>query len=219
MLARSADRLDAMPALPPTALRRASCAWIHGLALLLAACAPLPRAPTAPVEVKILAINDFHGNLRPPQGGIRVRDPQDAAKTVTVSAGGAEHLATAVRLLAAQNPNHVFVAAGDLVGATPLLSALFHDEPTIEAMNLLGLDYASVGNHEFDEGAEELLRIQNGGCHPTDGCADGTPYEGADFRYLSANAFRTETGEPLLAPYAIPTRARCEPWFARLRDE
>jgi 5'-nucleotidase len=83
------------------------------------------------------------------------------------------------------------------------LSAAFHDEPTIEALGLAGLDYASVGNHEFDEGPAELLRIQNGGCHPVDGCADGTPFAGADFQYLSANAFVTETGQPLLAPYAI----------------
>src|SRR3712207_6385886 len=55
----------------------------------------------------------------------------------------------------------------------------------------------------FDEGSAELLRIQNGGCHPVDGCADGTPYEGADFQYLSANAFVTATGEPLLPPYAV----------------
>lgn len=68
---------------------------------------------------------------------------------------------------------------------------------------MAGLDYASVGNHEFDEGAAELLRIQNGGCHPVDGCADGTPYRGAGFKYLSANAFKTATGKPLMAPYAI----------------
>ena len=96
------------------------------------------------------------------------------------------------------------VAAGDLIGATPLLSAAFHDEPAIEALGLAGLDYASVGNHEFDEGAAELLRIQNGGCHPVDGCADpALPYGGADFQYLSANAFVTATGQPLLPPYAI----------------
>ncbi len=65
------------------------------------------------------------------------------------------------------------ISAGDLIGASPLLSALFHDEPTIESMNKLGLDINAVGNHEFDEGAAELLRMQDGGCHPTDGCQDG----------------------------------------------
>ncbi|MFG3422336.1 bifunctional metallophosphatase/5'-nucleotidase [Micromonospora sp. NPDC048063] len=152
-----------------------------------------------PVAVKLLALNDFHGNLEPPTGttnGTIAGQP----------AGGAEYLATQLaelRKRAVEEENTITVAAGDLIGASPLLSAAFHDEPTIEALSLAGLDYASVGNHEFDEGADELLRIQNGGCHPVDGCADGTPYEGAGFQYLSANAFRTATGQPLLAPYAI----------------
>src|SRR5512137_1663915 len=90
---------------------------------LLAGCAT-PRA-TEPVQVKVLAINDFHGQLKPPPGGIRIQDPANPGKTVNVPAGGAEHLATAVDELRAKNPNHVFVAAGDLIGATPLLSALF----------------------------------------------------------------------------------------------
>ena len=155
------------------------------------------------VDVKLLALNDFHGNLDAP-GGSGGRITVDAEGT-TVDAGGAAYLATALEELAAdqRKQNTITVAAGDLIGASPLLSAAFHDEPAIESLGLAGLDYASVGNHEFDEGAEELLRIQNGGCHPVDGCADGTPYKGADFQYLSANAFVTETGEPLLDPYAI----------------
>jgi 5'-nucleotidase len=161
----------------------------------------------APVELQLLAINDFHGALEAPSGsGGRIQtgtNPDGSAQTV--DAGGSEYLATQIGLLTAAAPRAetVTVAAGDLIGASPLLSAAFHDEPTIEALNLAGLDYASVGNHEFDEGAAELLRIQQGGCHPVDGCADGTPFLGADFQYLSANAFVTETGQPLLAPYAI----------------
>ena len=173
-----------------------------------AGAAPQPaKAGPKPVEVQLLALNDFHGNLEPPAGsGGRIQTGVDAdGKPVSVDAGGVEFLATELALLAEQQKakNTVTVAAGDLIGASPLLSAAFHDEPAIEALGLAGLDYASVGNHEFDEGADELLRIQNGGCHPVDGCADGTPYEGADFQYLSANAFVTATGEPLLAPYAI----------------
>jgi 5'-nucleotidase len=168
--------------------------------------APAPSHPK-PVEVQLLAINDFHGNLEPPTGSsARIQTGVGADGTaVTVDAGGVEYLSTQLAQLAAQQQrrNTITVAAGDLIGASPLLSAAFHDEPTIEALGLAGLDYASVGNHEFDEGAAELLRIQNGGCHPVDGCADGTPYAGADFQYLSANAFVTETGEPLLAPYAV----------------
>ena len=85
-----------------------------------------------------------------------------------------------------------------MVGATPLLSAAFHDEPSIETLNLLQMDVTSVGNHEFDEGVDELLRLQNGGCHPTDGCQDGDPFYGADFPYLAANTVYNDTGEPIL---------------------
>jgi 5'-nucleotidase len=197
--------------------------WAGGLAAaaaaatVLIASAPMTNAaPKAdngpkPVEVQLLALNDFHGALEAPGGsGGRIQtgaDPDGSgpATASTVDAGGAEYLATQLQVLEAEvkKPNTITVAAGDLIGASPLLSAAFHDEPTIESLGLAGLDYASVGNHEFDEGAAELLRIQNGGCHPVDGCADGTPYEGAGFQYLSANAFVTETGEPLLAPYAI----------------
>jgi 5'-nucleotidase len=175
--------------------------WIRralapALIALLAACAA-PR-PTTPVAVKILAINDFHGNLKPPQGGIRIRDPQDASKTINVPAGGAEHMASALNELRAKNPNHIFVAAGDLVGATPLVSALFHDEPTIESMNLMGLEASAVGNHEFDKGSVELLRLQRGGCHPTDGCKGPQPFGGAHFKYLGAGIVDTRTGNQLL---------------------
>ncbi|MEW1586688.1 bifunctional metallophosphatase/5'-nucleotidase [Micromonospora vinacea] len=150
-----------------------------------------------PVDVTLLALNDFHGNLEPPSGS--------SGTIAGQTAGGVEYLATHLAELraAAKKKNTITVAAGDLIGASPLLSAAFHDEPTIEALSMAGLDYASVGNHEFDEGAAELLRIQNGGCHPVDGCADGTPYRGAGFQYLSANAFKTATGKPLMAPYAI----------------
>lgn len=160
------------------------------------------------VDVQLLALNDFHGALEPPSGSggrVQVGPAVGTDPAPTVDAGGAEYLATQLAQLAAeQRKRHtITVAAGDLIGASPLLSAAFHDEPTIESLGLAGLDYASVGNHEFDEGAAELLRIQEGGCHPVDGCADGTPYAGADFQYLSANAFVTATGEPLLPPYAI----------------
>jgi 5'-nucleotidase len=180
---------------------RTSCAPLLVLIALLTACAA-PRS-TSPVQVKIVAINDFHGNLKAPQGGIRIRDPQDASKTINVPAGGSEHLATALNQLRAKNPNHIFVAAGDLVGATPLVSALFHDEPTIEAMNLMGLEASAVGNHEFDKGHVELLRLQRGGCHPTDGCKGPQPYTGARFQYLGAGIVDTRSGNPLLPSYHV----------------
>jgi 5'-nucleotidase len=169
----------------------------------LAGCASTVPRPAELVAVKLLAINDFHGNLRPPLGGIRLRDPQDAAKTIDVPAGGAEHLASAVRELRAKNPNHVFVAAGDLVGASPLLSALFHDEPTVESLGLMGLAISAVGNHEFDRGAAELLRLQHGGCHPVDGCKGPTPFAGARFQYLAASTVDVRSGRTLLPAYAV----------------
>lgn len=171
------------------------------LAALIAGCAGPP--PAGPLVVQVLAINDFHGNLEPPPGGIRIQDPADAKKTLSVAAGGAEHMATAVAELRATNPNHVFVAAGDLIGASPLLSALFHDEPTVESLSMMGLDVAAVGNHEFDKGADELLRMQNGGCSPAGGCRGPHPFTGARYRYLAASTVVEKTGRTLFPPYAI----------------
>jgi 5'-nucleotidase len=153
-------------------------------------------APTAPVEVQILGLNDFHGNLDPPSGS--------AGRIEGIDAGGAAFLASHVAALEATNPyNTTVVSAGDLIGASPLLSALFHDEPTIEAMNDIGLDINAVGNHEFDEGTDELLRMQRGGCHPVDGCLDGDDFAGADFKFLAANVVSESRGRPLFPPFKI----------------
>jgi len=175
------------------------------LALLAAVTAPglHAQAPSAPVELRILAINDLHGNLRPPTGGIRIADPADKTQKITVPAGGAEHMATLVRQLRQQAKNSIFVAAGDLIGASPLLSAMFHDEPTIESLSMMGLEISSVGNHEFDEGKAELLRMQNGGCHPTDHCQGPHPFTGARFHYLAASTFDKETGKTIFPPYEV----------------
>lgn len=178
--------------------------FIVALAVNLAACASFDVLTSrAPVAVRILAINDFHGNLQPPGGGIRIRNPQDPDKTVAVAAGGSEYMATALKELRRGHEHHVFVAAGDLIGASPLLSALFHDEPTIEALSLMGLDMSAVGNHEFDAGYSELLRKQNGGCHPTDGCKGTAPFRGAGFKYLAASTWDTRTQRTVFPPYAI----------------
>jgi 5'-nucleotidase len=173
------------------------------MAVALVACSTTPPRATQPVSVKILAINDFHGNLKPPRGGIRIKDPADAGKTIDVPAGGSEHLATAVAALRAKNPNHIFVAAGDLIGASPLLSALFHDEPTIDSLGLMGLEVTAVGNHEFDHGTAELLRMQMGGCHPSDGCKGPQPFKGASFKYLAASTFDTRTGQTIFPAYYV----------------
>ena len=180
------------------------------LAAVLAGCASVPTPPAAPVSkapvsVKVLAINDFHGNLKPPLGGIRIKDPANPGKSINVDAGGAEYLATAVAQMRAKNPNHIFVAAGDLIGASPLLSALFHDEPTVEAMSLMGLEASSVGNHEFDKGLDELLRMQKGGCHPTDGCKGPQTFKGASYQYLAASTVEVATGKTVFPPYHVKT--------------
>jgi 5'-nucleotidase len=172
--------------------------WL--IAVLLQSLALVVVAAPADIEVKILAFNDFHGNLQSPRS------------EAGVPVGGIDLLAGWVARLRADNPNTVVVSAGDLIGASPLVSALFHDEPTIEGMNLLGLDFNAVGNHEFDEGRHELLRLQQGGCHPVDGnscqgAAVGTPvpFEGAGFSFLAANVVDTDTGATLLPAYGLKT--------------
>jgi 5'-nucleotidase len=182
--------------------------WIlfRALAALPAlGCLPETSAAQTPatVDVQILAINDFHGNLRPPPGGITIADPNDRTRKIAVAAGGAEQMATLVKQLRQKSGHTIFVAAGDLIGASPLLSSMFHDEPTIESLSMMGLDVASVGNHEFDEGMDELLRMQNGGCHPVDHCQGPHPFPGASFHYLAASTFDKSTGKTVFPPYAI----------------
>ncbi|NPU10010.1 bifunctional metallophosphatase/5'-nucleotidase [Bradyrhizobium sp. 83012] len=168
--------------------------------------AALPAsAEDEPVSLRILAINDFHGNLKPPASGIRVADPADPTKSSVVPAGGAAQMASLVKLLSDGEPNTIFVAAGDLIGASPFLSAMFHDEPTIESMSQMGLALSAVGNHEFDEGKDELLRMQNGGCHPTDGCRGPKPFTGAKFHYLAASTFLAGTDKTVFPAYEIRT--------------
>ena len=177
---------------------------ILALAIMTALASPAD-AQTMPVDLRILAINDFHGNLRPPPVGIRIADPEDKTKKILVPAGGAEHMATLVKQMRDGHRNSIFVAAGDLIGASPFLSAMFHDEPTIESLSMMGLDISAVGNHEFDEGKAELLRMQNGGCHPVDKCLGPHPFLGAKFRYLAASTFEKATGKTVFPAYDIRT--------------
>ena len=171
--------------------------------VLLGSGAAMAQGVSVPLDVSVLAINDFHGNLEPPNGGIRIRDPDDPSKLIAVSAGGSEAMATLVKQLKGTNRNSVFVAAGDLIGASPLLSGLFHDEPAIESLNVVGVDVSGVGNHEFDEGKDELLRMQNGGCHPKDNCRGPHPFKGAGYQYLAASTVDTATGKTILPAYFV----------------
>ncbi|WP_426510300.1 bifunctional metallophosphatase/5'-nucleotidase [Dactylosporangium sp. McL0621] len=149
---------------------------------------------------QLLGFNDFHGNIDPPTGS--------GGLINGVPAGGSEYLATYLTKLRedAKKAGVKYsdtVAAGDNIGASPLVSAAFHDEPAIEVLNAMGLDLASVGNHEFDEGVTELYRMQFGGCHPTDGCQDGDGFSGAKFPYLAANVTQKSNGLPILLPFTI----------------
>lgn len=146
-------------------------------------------------DVRVIGFNDFHGNLEPPtstNGSIN-----------GVTAGGLEYMATHVEQEMAANPNNIVVSAGDLIGASPTVSGLFHDEPTVEAWNKIGLSFDAVGNHEFDEGTTELKRMQNGGCHPVDGCLDGDGFPGASFQLLAANVVDKTTQQPIFPGYAV----------------
>jgi 5'-nucleotidase len=174
------------------------------LALLACALAALAAAPVAgaqerprPLHLKLLAINDFHGALET-GGNLTLRGER-------TEVGGAAYLATHLDRLRAEAPDRtLFVSTGDLVGASPLVSSIFDDEPTIEAMNLLGLDMNVVGNHEFDEGLEHLLRLADGGCPPEeeDACLGGE-FQGADFPFLAANVTYDDTGGTIFPPYVI----------------
>jgi len=169
--------------------------------------------PAAPITVKVIGFNDYHGNLQTP-GTFGVNTITPPAQRPAV--GGAEFIAAYVARMKAQNPLNVVVGAGDFIGATPLISALFFDEPAIETLNRIGVEFNAVGNHEFDKGSSELKRLQNGGCKLTNGVPDpnsckglgsGAPgtFDGAKFKWLSANVFETATGRTLLPPYGVKT--------------
>lgn len=186
------------------------CAALAGL---VTACTVTPSDPHAPFTFKLIGLNDFHGHLE---------SPGTFAENALVPGnnrppvGGADALAAHVARLKSQNPLHVVVGAGDFIGASPLISSLFFDEPAVEALNRIGMEFSAVGNHEFDKGAAELLRLQAGGCkriggqthaNSCKGASVGSPvpFEGARFQWLSANVVSTTTADPLLPAYGIKT--------------
>ncbi|MEV6577601.1 bifunctional metallophosphatase/5'-nucleotidase [Streptomyces sp. NPDC051582] len=162
-------------------------------------------AKSRTVDVQMLSFNDFHGTLEPPQGSSgTVNERQADGTTKAIPAGGVEYLATSLREARKGHEYSVTAAAGDMIGGSPMLSGLFHDEPTVEALNKLKLDVSSVGNHEFDEGKTELRRMAYGGCHPVDGCFEpGKEYTGAEYKYLAANVTDEKTKRPLMNPTFI----------------
>jgi 5'-nucleotidase len=155
-----------------------------------------PAEPTT--DVHLLAFNDLHGTLE-----------AGSLTSYGKFAGGAAYLAKAIEDRQATYGHHqATVMAGDNIGASPLANGLFFEEPITIATNLMHVDAAAVGNHEFDKGRDELLRIQDGGCRPVEGCTaapyaqpDGSStdtFPGADFPYLAANVVDDATGRPLL---------------------
>lgn len=193
-------------------LRRWMGHWVGGcvravsalaMAAALAGCGASSSLHTPEVmEIAVLGFNDFHGNLEPPRLAVPVPASTGASQ---VPAGGAAYFAGAVAALKAQHPHHLLVSAGDMVGASPLVSALFLDEPTIHAFNLMGVDFHAPGNHEFDKGWQELLRLQRGGCEkftvrePCQSTAPGESagFAGAQFPFLTANTLQAD-GSTLL---------------------
>lgn len=177
------------------------------LAASLAACAsrqPAPQ-PSHLVDVQLVTLNDFHGNLEPSK---YVVDSIQGGGARTIQAGGIDTLGAALQAWRKDDPQLLLVGAGDLVGASPAISAMWADEPTIEAMNLLGLRMSAVGNHEFDAGRIELLRQQQGGCKSPrmdKACKYQPDYSGARFDYLAANVIDLKTRKPLLPAYKIET--------------
>ena len=176
---------------------------VLSLSLGLVACTHIRNQPTdAVMHISLMALNDLHGHLEPPQLAIREQLNQNS---IQVPAGGVAYLASAIQQLKAKNPLHAVVSAGDMIGATPLISALFLDEPTIEAVNAIGIDFNAVGNHEFDKGVAELQRMRQGGCQQyarLKPCLVNAAFPGANFEFLAANV-KKENGQTLFPAYGI----------------
>ncbi len=176
-----------------------------GLALSLASCTSLTGSGIE--EVTVIGLNDFHGNLEATTfAGVMIPDPNDPTKQVRLTTGGVEVIGGYLDTERAKNPNLAFVGAGDLIGASPITSSLLRDEPSVIALSKLGMKASSLGNHEFDQGLKELLRMQNGGCDSNDmakACKFENPYPGAGFQWLGANVVDKASGQPVFKPYLI----------------
>nr|WP_062337998.1 bifunctional metallophosphatase/5'-nucleotidase [Herbidospora sakaeratensis] len=191
----------------PASLKRLAVATVATAGVIALAIGPAGASASGSekkkddelIPIRILSINDLHGNLEPPTGSSgRIADETG---TIVDGAGGAAYLATYVKQQ--RNRDTVLVAAGDLIGASPLLSAAFHDEPTVAFLDSLELATSSAGNHEFDEGYAELKRVMEGKCHPVDGCSPAGKWKGTDFEFIAANVIDTKKNKPALAPYYV----------------
>lgn len=178
--------------------------WCGVALAFLSSCASLETAtPDAPIEINLVAINDLHGHL---EAETRSYAGITDAAPHKFKVGGIDTIGGALKTWRAEDPQLLLVGAGDLIGASPALSSIWADEPTIDALNQLGMRVSSVGNHEFDQGSTELLRYQQGGCsstRPDKACQFEDHFAGAKFPYLAANVIDKASGRPLLAPYRI----------------
>jgi 5'-nucleotidase len=182
-----------------TTFFRPLCAALAA-ASLISGCA---TRPAAPIEINLVGINDFHGHLNATK--FEYANPGEAAPTWH-PAGGVDNIAAALQAWRLEDKDLLFVGAGDLVGASPAMSSLWADEPSIEALGMAGLYASSVGNHEFDQGKAELMRQQNGGCvsnRPAKACQFASTFGGARYTYLAANVLDKATGKPFLPAYKI----------------
>lgn len=169
--------------------------------VMLAGCASPP--PAGPTELTLLSINDFHGNIqaaKPTPLLPRLPDPA-TGEVKAQPAGGVAHLATALAQLKAKHPDALVVAGGDMIGASPLISNLLRDEPTLAALSQLGIAASALGNHELDAGLPELLRQARGECGSA-GCL-WPGFKGPGFPYLGANVLDAASGKPLLPTHVI----------------
>ena len=175
-------------------------------AILVAGCAsqsPLLLTAPQPVELSIFSINDFHGHIQPKSPvplSPRLPDAQ-TGEIKPQAAGGVAYLATVLDKLRSQRKNQVFVAAGDLIGASPQMSSLLKDEPTLSALGELGLAVSSLGNHDLDAGLPELMRKSRGEC-ANSGCV-WPEFKGASFPYLAANMFEIDSGKRVLPSHVM----------------
>lgn len=172
---------------------------------------PAASFPAQPQEVHILAFNDFHGNLEPPKRFIEAPATADNPNPTRIPVGGVSYFADAIQKLRQKYPQHIVISAGDLVGASPLASSLFLDESTIDIMNDIQIDLNVMGNHEFDRGTQELLRLKNGGCQQftsTRPCQINPNFSGAHFDFLAANVtLKSNPKQTLFPAYKIKTYA------------
>lgn len=181
--------------------------FLVSLALGLSACTPTPVVPAEKlVKVTVLGLNDFHGNLDPTS----FKGIVDPVTALPLSAGGIEAIGGQLAEVRKENVNTVFVGGGDLIGASPVTSSLLRDEPSVIALSKLGMKASSLGNHEFDQGLKELLRMQNGGCDSNDlakACKFDANYPGATFKWLGANVEYKADGKNPFVPYYVETTA------------